>query len=806
MLSELRSAIRSLIKAPGFLASAVLTLALGLGVVTSEFSVLNSLIFRRAPYPQSDQIVRIDGYNPKNNNTWLSPANFFELRKETSVFSAVALSGGGGGGHSVTTPGYPPEPILLGRTNADYFKLLKVPPILGRYFEPQDEHKGDENVVVLSYAYWSRRFGGNPGVVGGTVRLDGTDTTVIGVMPPGFDDPIIFGRCDCWAPQVMTDSSWNGARTVSWLTVYGRLRPGVSAIAAQAQLNALADNVSKDFPATDAGFKLRVVPLPELRRLGRGADWLLFGFAVAVLLIACANLASLQLARALEREREFAIRLALGASRWRLLRLMLSESFLLVGLGGPLGLLFTVWINRLVSHNTPISYTDNLPLPIDANVLCFSVGVTLVSAVVVGLAPAALLLHSGIGGAIKARTAGASGDRSRRYFRESLLTAEIAMSMVLVIAAIFFVGGYRALARRDLGWRPDQVLMGVYDLPWNRFASDEACRPFVERLDAAVAAMPGVESSALATNEPTFGGSSRRAATNDPGSGSGDASFFVRCNMVTPTYRSTVGLDLMRGRWIETSDRKDGLAVAVVSASLSKAQWPDGNPVGKRIWLSEGDHYSHYEVVGVVSDTRPPLNYASFVPEAEVYLPFAQHIGHGGRYLIRASGDPASLVNSLRATVGKLDPDLAVYNLRTAKEDLHLMGESYEIIDFGIMFYSAFGLLLVFIGVYSLVARTVHQRTREIGIRIALGAAFGHITELVVRRGLVLASVGIAVGVAGGVVATHVLVRYFVGFPSVGWSWFVWSSMGLGTVSWISCYLPARRASRIDPIIALRSE
>lgn len=805
MLLDLRNACRTLAKSPGFLASSVITLALGIGVTTSEFSVLNAVMFRRIPYPHPEQLVHISCYNPKSSGNTASPANLLELGQQTNVFSSVAI-GPGGPPSSMAVPGSPPDQVHVGRTNAAFFPMLETPPLLGRYFSADDEHKGNDNVIVLSYPFWMRRFGGNPTVIGQSVHLDGRNVTIVGVMPAGFDNPMIFAHSDCWAPQVMNDPAWVSIRNVSWMAVYGRLRDGVSPAAAQAQLDVLAAHLGKDYPATDAGLRFRVVQMSRERFENQGPTLLIMGFAAVVLLIACANLSGLQLARSLERERELAIRIVLGASRASIIRLLVSEGILIVGFGGLLGLLFACVLNRLVGNSVPISYTEHLSLPVDFRVLCFAVTMMLLSALAIGLAPAVLVVRSGIAGALKQRTAGASGDRTHRRFREFLLAGEIALSMVLLTGAMFFVGGYKKMSHLNLGWQPDNVMVGGYELSWNRYATDEACRPFLEKLETAISGIPGVKSAALASNDPVFGGNSNKVSVDDPGSGHSGDSFFARANNVSPDYLTAAGLELIRGRWVDRTDRKDSAAVAVINESMAKARWTGTDPIGRRFWYFEGDHYSPYEVVGIVRDTRPPLNYSSYVPPEEIYRPLAQHVGHGGQYIIRSSVEPAALEHDLQLTTAKLDPDLAVYDFRTSKLELGLIGENFVMINYGITFYALFGLILVLIGIYSLIARTVYQRTREIGIRMALGAKIGQVVELVAFRGFSLALAGSAIGSVAGLAVTRILSKLFVGFPEVSLLWFISASVGLLVFAWVACLFPARHAARVDPMVALRSE
>jgi putative ABC transport system permease protein len=804
MLTDIRDAVRSLVRAPAFLASAVITLALGIGITTSSFSVLNALMFRPIPYPEPRQLVRIACRNPRNSTLWFSPADFLDLRRQADAFSDITIAGNGNAA-SLAVPGEPAEEVHAEKTDARYFNMLETPPLLGRFITVDDEHVGADRVIVLSYTYWIRRFGGNPAVVGRILRLDGRSVTVVGVMPADFEDPLLWGRTDCWRPQVMDNGTGN-VRNISWLPVYGRLRSGVSLATAQAQLNVVAAHLSRDYPKTDAGVRLQASLVDENRKSDQGANWLLLGLSASVLLIACANLASLQLARAFEREREHAIRIALGASKLQMVRHLVSESILLVAISGPLGLAVAFWANRIISRSIPITYDDFISLPIDWNVFLFALGAVLVSGLAIGLAPAFMALRSDVAGALKLGSAGASGDRSRRRSREILLAAEIALSMVLLTAAVFFVHGFRELAGRDLGWRPDHVLLGGVEMPWTRYPTDESCRPFIEKLEAAIIAMPGAQYAALSSDDPIFGGFPRQAVKDGAEPANSEGKFFARDDKVTPGYLSAAGLNLVAGRWIAQSDRKGSPAVAVVNESLGRTQWPGESPIGKRIQILDGDHYSQFEVVGVVGDTKPPLNYASYVPQSEIYRPMAQFIGHGARLEIRSKVDPEALSRTLQTTISQLDPDMAVFRLRPASADMNLLGKNLVMINYGISFYAAFGLLLAGIGIYSLIARVIHQRTREIGIRMALGAAGSQVVRLIVWRGFGLALIGAAFGVAGGIAAARVCSKMVTGYPELSWAWFAISVMGLLGLALVSCYVPARRAARVDPMVALRTE
>jgi predicted permease len=417
-----------------------------------------------------------------------------------------------------------------------------------------------------------------------------------------------------------------------------------------------------------------------------------------------------------------------------------------------------------------------------------------------------MALRIDVAHALKQGAANSSGDRSRRRVRDALLAVEIAFSLVLVTGAGFFVRGLLQMGRRDLGWNPDHVLIGVISLPWTKYATDESCRPFWTNLKAMLVSAPGVQSAALSSWDPVFGGSPGFASVETPATARAGPKFPARLDLADPDYLATTGLHLLAGRWIAESDRQGTPAVAVINESVARTYWPDSSPIGATIDQYRGDHYDRLEVVGVVADTHPPWDYAKYFPESEVYGSVAQFIGHGGRIVLRCAGDPAALVRPLRLAIAKIAPDIAVNNFWPARTEMALFGENLVTINYGVSFYACFGLLLTALGIYGLVARIIHQRTREIGIRMALGADSAQVVRMILWRAFALALAGAAVGAVGGFATLRICSAQFAGYPDPDWLWFAWSIAGMLGLALLACYVPSRRAARIDPILALRTE
>jgi predicted permease len=442
---------------------------------------------------------------------------------------------------------------------------------------------------------------------------------------------------------------------------------------------------------------------------------------------------------------------------------------------------------------------------IDWRVLGFAIVIAALTGIAFGLMQALFSARTDVNRALKLGSASASSDRSRRRLRDGLIVAEIVLSLVLLVGASFFVRGLVRITHRDLGWNPDGLVTGAIALPYSKFKDDESCQQFIRRLEAELAALPGVQHAALATAVPTFGTAPQFVSPESPAAGTPPNPVPASMNDVSPDYFGSAGIALVRGRAFTPADRQGAPAVAIINETMARLLWPGQDPLGRRVNVGGNNRPGPHEIVGVVRDSQPATN---FTPNQamEIYRPIAQAPTHWPALLVRAAGEPATIVRSLRTAVQRIDPDLAILNLSTARADVELVGSSTRTISFAVSFFSAFGLLLAALGVYGVIARLVHQRTREIGVRLALGAAPGDVLMLVLRHGMRLALLGCALGVAGGFGAVRLCAAIVPGYPGVDWFWFSAVVLGLLAITLVACWLPARRATRVNPIVALRAE
>jgi predicted permease len=804
MLSDLRFALRSLAKSPGFVAAVLLTLALGIGLNTSTFSVLNAIMFRPLAYPDAQQLVRLSVVNPQNPSPNFSPANFLDLRAAVTNFSAVAAEGAGPA--SLAASGEPAEQVMAAGATPDFFTLLGLSPLLGRVFTEADWHKGKDDVLILSYRTWMHRYNGDPSALGRTLRLDGRPMTIIGVMPPAADDTLTWGPTDCWRLQIFDDGTGN-VRETAWITAYARLKPGVTLATAQAELDTVAANLARAYPKINAGIRFHASPLDSGRRQGPGAaiNWLIMGLSVSVLLIACANLANLQFARALQQERDYAIRLALGASKARLVRFLLTESLLLAFAGIPLGLLIALWTNDVIGRAIPLGRSEHLIVVLDWRVLGFAVALAVLTGVAFGLLPALLASRTDVNRALKLSAGSSTADRSRHRLRDALIVSEIVLSLVLLVSASFFTRGLTQLTHRDLGWQPDRLITGAVALPWSKYGTDESRRQFIQRLETNLVGLPGVEHAAITQSPPTFGGSPQFVSLDAPAAGAPNSPLSAMLNNVSSDYFATIGLSLLRGRVFTAADRDGSPPVAVINETMSRQLWPGQDPIGHRIVVGGNNHPEPLEIVGIVHDSQPATNY-TLHQAFEFYRPIAQAPASWPWLVVRATGNPATLARTLRTAVQQLDPDLAIFNLSPVRADIELVSAGFATVSFSLSIFSVLGMLLAALGVYGVIARIVQQRTREIGLRLALGAEPGDVLKLILRQGLRLALIGTVIGIAGGIGAVRLCASIMPGYPGTDWLWFGVVVAGLFALTMAACLLPACRATKVNPITALRAE
>ncbi|MDQ3803685.1 MAG: ABC transporter permease [Acidobacteriota bacterium] len=803
---DLRYAARTLRTRPGFAAVAVLTLALGIGANTAIFSVVNAVLLRPLPYEDPERIVRIGGTNQRRGAALgsFSPQDFFDWRERANVFEALAAYDGWS--PSLTGAGEP-ERVEAARVSPGFFGVLKVSPALGRDFLPAEEQRGNHLSVILSHPFWQRRFGGDPRVIGRSLTLNGHGYTVVGIMPAGFAGPKFTGgdfeQAELWAPFAPDLSQWTrDGRSVD--AAIARLKPGVSLAQAQAELDAIAAQLQRQYPDTNAGIGAAAASLHEQAVGAIRPALLTFLVAVGlVLLIACANVANLLLARAAARQKEIAVRMALGAGRARIVRQLLTESVLLAGLGGAAGLLLALWATSLLVALG----SDAIPRPdeiaVDARVLGFTLGVSLLTGIAFGLAPALAASRPDLNETLKEGGRSQTFGRGRKRVRGVLVVSEVALSLLLLIGAGLLVKSFVRLRRVDPGFDPRHVLTMNAFLPGARYPEEWQHAAFFEKVLERVRALPGVESASVVSNLPVSGnydrislyveGQTPAAREDIP-----DAERY----MVDAEYFKTMRIPLLGGRPFNDRDTAEAPPVVIVNESVARRFWPGESAVGKRVrtdpsrpWLT---------VVGVVGEVRHYSLEAA--PNMQLYLPHRQVPSQVMTFAVRSAGDPGAQAAAVRGQVWAVDKDQPVYDVRTMGQ---LLSESLAQRRFTMLLVGVFAgvaLLLAAVGLYGVMNYAVAQRTHEIGIRMALGAQRGDVLRIMLGQGMALTLGGVGLGLVAAAGLTRVLESLLYGVSALDPAVFAGVTFILIAVAFLACCIPARKATRVDPIVALRYE
>ncbi|HEX7117856.1 MAG TPA: ABC transporter permease [Longimicrobiales bacterium] len=805
LLQDVRFAFRTLVKSPGFAAAAVLTLALGIGANTAIFSLVHGVVMRPLPYPEADEMTTVWMSNPRQgiDRDVTSYPNFVDWREQSRSFdvmvgiarSVMNLTGDG-----------EPEELPAALVSDGYFRLLGVEPVLGRGFLPEEATPGGEPVVVLSHDLWTSRFGRDPGVIGRSVRLNGSPYRIIGVMPPGAGWPT---EAKLWVPLAMRGSlaSLAERRGALWLSVFGRLADGVTLAGAQAEMDAIARRLEEAYPDANEGIGIVLEPMHETV-VGdvRPALMVLLGAVGCVLLIACANVSGLLLARGRARRQEVAVRVALGAGRARLARQALTESVVLAAIGGGIALLVATWAVDLLVRLAPARVPRLDGVGIDGVALAFAAGTTVLAALLFGVAPALDVARRDPGALLKeggrGRTGGA-GDRVRPAF----VAGQFALALVLLAGAGLMVRSLVRLQEVDPGFEPRGVLAVGINLPGRSYPDGAAVRGFYDRLLPAVAAMPGVESvDAIST---LFLGRLPRMTSvtvRDVELPDAVRRLPVPYDAVTPGVFRTLRMELRQGRELAATDGPDAPNVAVVNEAFVRRYFPGGKAVGRQFALGGAPERDEdwITIVGIVEDAR--RGGLDREPRPQVFLPHAQFPTSRMTVLVRARGDVLAQVGAVRAAVRRIDPDQPISDVRTLERNLSGSVASRRFLMFLLLVFAAASTLLAAVGIYGIMAQMVVQRTREIGVRVALGARSADIVRMVVRRGMALAGAGLGLGVLAALALGRLLSGMLFGVqPSDPLTLLVVSGV-LAAVGALACYLPTRRATRVDPQVALRAE
>jgi predicted permease len=796
LLQDLRYALRTLKQSPGFTLAVVLTLALGIGANSALFTLVNAVLLRPLPYPDAERIVSISSTNRHGDMTVADAPSIAYWSEHAHTFEALAAYSPDGANFSSGTE---PERLQGGQVTADFFRAIGVHPALGRAFPEEAARPGAERTVILGDALWRRAFAADPAVLGRAVQLDGRDYTVVGIMPPGFDFP---ERAEFWRPIALPTG---GTEVFYYLLTLGRLRPGVALEAAQRELTELRRAAGDALPAVLRGPDVGVRALTLHERLHgdlRPALFVLFATVGCVLLIACANVANLLLARATTRRRELAVRAALGASRGRLMRQLLVESLVLALAGGALGLLVPVYALDLFLALAPTQLAQVPGIAVDRTVLGFALALSLLTGLVFGLAPAFAASRTRLQDALKAGSAAAGGRRGRS--RQLLVAAQLALALVLLIGAALFAKSFVTFRAVDPGFRAEGVLKATLSLPRARYPDAAAWSAFHRTLLERMRALPGVESATISAVIP-LSGYQMTGPFGPKVEGATDERITIASGNVGAGYFATFGIPLLAGREFNDQDQPGTPPVVVLSESLARLAFPalaaPGDAVGETFtWSDEA-----YTVVGVVGEVRQRPGAASPLPMA--FTSFTQDgTSSYATLALRTRTDPRTLIPALQQVVREIDPEQPLFAVRTLGEELdrEVAPRRFNALLLGS--FAALALLLAASGLYALIAYLVAQRTREIGIRIALGAERRAVLGLVLREGMLLAAGGIVLGLAGAFALTRLVASMLFRVGTTDPVVFMAVPLVLAAVAALASWVPARRAARVDPMVALRSE
>ena len=803
MFTDLRQALRTLIKSPGFSAIIVTVLAVGIGANTAIFSIVNGVLLKTLPFHNASRLVSVSGIVRGEEENSASLPDIRDWRAQSKTLDAIAPVSG----YAVTMTGNgDPASLEVVVTTGDLFTMLGATPLLGRVMSAKDDEKGAEPVVLIAETTWANHFGRRPSIVGDAVTLDGVRCTVIGVMPAAFQFPIQVEPIEAWMPlgAVKFVAQFLDQRGAHFARAVGRLAPGATLEQATSEMQTIAAQLAKEYPASNAVRpSARVSSLQDrlVHEYRLGLIVLLCAVA-AVLLIACANVANLLLARGTVRHKEMAIRAAMGAPRSRLIRQLLTESLILAAASGALGAVIALWGVEALVAASPLEIPRFKAVTIDRGVLLFTTVVSMATGMLFGLAPALYLSRADAGDTLKDAGRGSSSSRTART-RQMLVVAEIALSLVLLASAGLLLRSLIVLQHVDPGFVAEQAITTGLLLPDARYPDGPARTAFYRRMDEAIHALPGATASGIATTLPLSGsdmnvGFTIEGRPQEPGARTSAAYFAV-----SPDYFKAMGIRLVQGRTFTGADSETSPPVAIVSEAFARRYWPNENPIGKRVNAGVNKR-GPCDIVGVVADVKQialaePAKPAMYTPFPQTPWPFLSMV-------IRTPSDPAALTGSLRAVLATLDPDRPLGKVQTVTEYVTNSVATPRFTATLVGSFAALALLLAGFGLFSVMAYSVAQRRREIGIRMALGAQAADVRSLVVSQALGLGAIGLGVGLVGAVAAGRVIATLLFGVSPSDPMTIAGVCALLLAVLAAAAYLPARRATRVDPMMALRTE
>ncbi len=806
MSSNLRFAFRSLFRSPGFTFLAVITLGLGIGANTAMFSIVNTVLLKPLPYPKSEQLQRLDRVTPQNSQGRVSAADYLDLRREMQVYGdigAYAL-----GDTSLSEPGQPAEVVRALRITANLLSVLRVQPQLGRNFLPREDVAGNDHVVILSQRCWQQRFGSARDIIGRMIRIDGQPHEVVGVLPGWFNEWRHLGSFDFFRPLAL-DQQKSSDRRTTFLRLLGRPHDGLSEADATGFIVNFGARLAKDFPEVNAGAVWHPVALngTAFPKNALALLALLIGLSAFVLLIACSNLANLLLARTMARAREFAVRGALGASRFQLLRPLLNESLLLAVAGGVCSIIVARWGADWISARTLSENGERFTFSFDWHVFVWAFAASAITAVAFGLAPALFALRLNVNDTLKSGARGTTGGRGHQRFRHALIVGQFALAMVLLAGAALYIRAFNELSNSRGGWESERLVTGTVILPTASYADPDKINTFhrltLERLQA----LPGVSSVSISSYTPFFNwGDVRKYIVEGrdlPQPGQEPAAIV---NSISPSYFDTYQTRILSGRAFTERDALSSTKVFIISQATAIALFGNENPIGHRLAQTGTDKPQWGEIVGVAADVK------SVVPDPgpvtlQLYQPMSQDPRPYNEIAVRTAGAaPSSLVVPIRNIMTQLDPDLPVRQLQAADVTIERANAQTAILRDMLTAFAVLGVGLASLGIYGVIARTMTQRTGEFAIRFALGACMRDITSLVLISGAKLAGIGLVLGLLGALGLARLLVASNPGMHFNNPLVMTAPALLLLAIALLASWLPARRAARINPIEALRAE
>lgn len=805
LLQDLRYGIRFFLRNPAFSIVAIIVLALGIGATTAIFSVINTVLLKPLPFKDPASLIWFHGIQTQLSEAPVSVADYLDWKRQTQLFEGIsALAAYGALNLSGVDQA---EQLRCVFVSADLFPMLGVQPIIGRNFLPQEDKPDHYRVALLSYGLWQRRFGADRNLVGKTIKLDGIDYTVVGIMKPGFQFPILGADystpADLWVPFPLTEARV-ADRNTNYIGVLGRMKPGVTLEKAQAEMDLIAKQLEQEYPATNTGDGIKLVPYrDEIIGDSRLTLFILFGTVVLVLLIACANTANLLLARAATRRKEIAIRTALGVSQRRMICQLLTENMILAIMGGGLGLLLASVGTRLLIVLSPENIPRLKETALDISVLSFTLAVSLLTGLIFGLAPALQLMKSDLNQSLNESSRGSSSGSGHARIRSSLVVVEVALALLLLISSGLMIKSFVELLLVKPGMNPSNLLTLELALP-TKYSDLQAQTSFFKSVVNRTQNLPGVESVAGASALPVSGYSSTIFNIEGRPVPPENKLPLAGFQWVTPNFFRTMNIPIIRGREFSESDNETSPKVVVINERMAKQHWGTDNPIGQRINIRYGTGKFVREIVGVVGNVKT-LGLDQNV-QAEMYMPLYEGPEYFMYLLVRTKSNPMALAKVIQKEVAQIDPDQPVANIRTME---NVFSESVAPRRFSMLLitvFAAIALVLSSVGIYSVISYSVAQRKQELGIRMALGANARDVLALVIGQGFKLIAIGTTIGLTGAFILTRLIQSMLFNVSTTDPVVFLGISLILVSVALLASYIPARRAARVDPMVALRHE